>query len=36
MENLEKLNIVREESGRRRDRHYVYRRYIDVLNEGTQ
>jgi Fic family protein len=36
MENLEKLNIVREESGRRRDRHYVYRRYIDVLNDGTQ
>jgi Fic family protein len=36
MENLEKLNIVREESGRRRGRHFVYRRYIDVLNEGTQ
>jgi cell filamentation protein, protein adenylyltransferase len=36
MENLEALNIVREESGRRRDRHYVYRRYINVLDEGTQ
>ncbi|HSU93713.1 MAG TPA: Fic family protein [Gemmatimonadaceae bacterium] len=36
MENLQALNIVREESGRRRDRYYVYRRYINVLNEGTE
>jgi len=36
MNNLEALNIVRKESGRRRDRHYVYRRYINVLNGGTQ
>lgn len=36
MARLEELSIVREESGRQRGRHYVYRRYIDVLDEGTQ
>jgi len=36
MENLENLGIVREESGRRRDRLFVYRQYLNVLNEGGQ
>ena len=33
---LESLGIVREESGRRRGRYFAYRRYIEVLNDGTQ
>jgi len=32
--NLEALGIVKELTGRRRDRVYAYRRYIAILNEG--
>ena len=34
--NLEKLDIIRELTGRPRKRLYVYRRYLDVLNEGAE
>jgi len=33
---LEKLGIVREITGQRRNRVYAYRRYLDILNEGTE
>ena len=36
MENLQQLNIVREESRRERDQHYAYHRHINVPNEGTR
>lgn len=32
---LERLGIVREITGQRRNRVYVYKRYLDPLNEGT-
>jgi Fic family protein len=33
---LQKAGIVREMTGGRRDRVFVYGRYLDVLNEGTE
>lgn len=33
---LEKAGIIREMTGGRRDRVFVYGRYLDVLNEGTE
>jgi len=33
---LERLGIVEEMTGRRRDRLFVYRRYLDILNEGAE
>jgi len=33
---LEQMGIVDEVTGRQRDRVYVYRRYLDILNEGAQ
>ena len=33
--HLEKLGIVKERSGRRRDRVFGYARYVEVLNEGA-
>jgi Fic family protein len=36
MKNLEKLGIVREVTGGRRNRLYKYVGYIDILNEGTE
>ena len=36
MRVLEGLEIVRETTGRERDRRYVYQRYIDILSEGTE
>jgi Fic family protein len=33
---LEKAGVVREMTGGRRDRVFVYGRYLDVLNEGTE
>ncbi len=33
---LEDLGIVREITGRKRERVYAYTRYLDVLNEGTE
>ena len=33
---LEELNIVEEITGRQRDRIFVYRRYLNILNEGAE
>ncbi len=33
---LEDLGIVVEITGRKRDRVFAYRRYLDILNEGTE
>ena len=34
--NLVGLGVVREATGRRRNRVFVYTRYLDLLNEGTE
>lgn len=34
--HLEDLGILKEVSGRRRDRLFVYGRYLDILSEGTE
>ena len=34
--HLEQKNILREVSGRRRDRRYVYEQYLNILSEGTE
>ncbi len=36
VEELERLGIVREITGRKRDRVYAYTSYLDILNEGTE
>jgi len=36
MENLEKLEIVHEITGQRRNRVFAYRRYLSILSEGTE
>ena len=36
VERLEQLGIVREITGRRRDRVYAYDKYVVILNEGTE
>lgn len=36
VESLEKLKIVREITGKKRDRLYVYARYMGALDEGTE
>jgi Fic family protein len=36
VEALEDLGIVREITGRRRERVFAYTRYLDILNEGTE
>ena len=33
---LQKLGVVREVTGRKRDRVYAYRAYLDILGEGAQ
>ena len=35
IENLEKLDLVRETTGKMRDRLFVYSRYLDILQEDT-
>ena len=35
LRQLEGLGIVREATGRRRDRVFVYDRYLAILNAGT-
>ena len=35
IENLETLGLVRETTGKRRDRLFVYTRYLDILQEDT-
>jgi len=34
--HLEQLNIVQEITGKRRDRTYVYRKYLDILEKGAE
>jgi len=36
LDGLIELGIVKEITGRRRDRMYRYTRYLDILNEGTE
>jgi len=36
MRNLEQLDIVKEVTGQRRNRVFVYQQYIDILSEGTE
>lgn len=36
VEALATLNVVREVTGRRRDRVFTYSRYLDLLNRGTE
>lgn len=36
IKNLESLEIARELTGRKRDRLFVYGRYLDILNEGVE
>lgn len=36
LKRLEKLGIVKETTGRRRNRVFVYREYLDILNEGAE
>ena len=36
VEALERLGIVRELTGRKRNRIYAYRRYIEILSEGAE
>jgi Fic family protein len=33
---LRKLNILKETTGRQRNRLFVYQKYLDILNEGTE
>ena len=35
IDNLQKIGLVRETTGKRRDRLFVYSRYLDVLQEDT-
>jgi len=36
MDLLVKLKVVRELTGKRRNRLFAYDRYLEVLNEGTE
>ncbi|MGI4791434.1 MAG: hypothetical protein ACRYFS_21610 [Janthinobacterium lividum] len=36
VKNLETLGIIHELTGRKRDRLFVYSRYLDILNEGAE
>ena len=36
MERLVTQGIARETTGKRRDRLFVYDRYLSILNEGTE
>ena len=36
VEALEKMKILREITGRRRDRLYAYTQYMKILDEGTE
>lgn len=35
MRRLERMEIVRETTGGKRNRYYMYQRYVDILNVGT-
>jgi Fic family protein len=36
IQHMQKLGIVRETTGKQRHRLFVYRRYVDILNQGTE
>lgn len=36
IQHMQKLGIVRETTGKQRHRLFVYRRYVDILNHGTE
>ena len=36
LKRLEEIGVVREITGKARDRIYVYKEYLDILEEGTQ
>lgn len=36
LSNLEKAGVVREITGRRRDRLFAYKNYLSILEEGTE
>jgi Fic family protein len=36
IQHMRKLGIVRETTGKQRHRLFVYRRYVDILNQGTE
>lgn len=36
LEHLQQLNIVEEITGKRRDRTYVYKKYLSILEQGTE
>lgn len=36
LENLMKLNIVKEISGKKRDRLFAYKAYLDILSQDTE
>jgi Fic family protein len=36
LKKLEEIGIVKEITGKARDRIYVYKKYLDILGEGTQ
>lgn len=36
LETLEEMKIIRELTGRQRDRVFVYDQFLSILNEGTE
>ena len=36
IQHMQKLGIVQETTGKQRHRLFVYRRYLDILNQGTE
>ncbi|MFZ0932831.1 MAG: hypothetical protein WB359_04780 [Bryobacteraceae bacterium] len=36
LEHIQRLGILREITGRQRHRLFVYDRYMEILNEGTE
>ncbi len=36
IERMQQLGILRETTGRQRDRLFTYQKYLDILNEGTE
>ena len=36
LEHLQDLRIVEEITGKKRDRTYVYKKYLDILEQGTE
>lgn len=36
LNQMKDLGILKETSGKKRDKIYVYQRYLDILEDGTQ